>query len=66
MLNQAEIMDLENLLDHYSLSDILESLAQIANEKADHLRTNWQDENTAKIWERDANKLSKLASKLES
>jgi hypothetical protein len=58
--------ELETMLDQSSLGDILAALAEIANEKADHLRSNWQDDVAAKSWERDAAKLDKLTARLEN
>ncbi len=52
---------LEDLIDKSSLTDVLNLLANICNEKADHLRSDWQDEQSAKGWERDAAKLDKLS-----
>lgn len=57
---------LENLIDSMGLSYVLHALEQVCYEKADHLRSNWQDEKAAKAWERDARKLDTLANKLEN
>lgn len=43
---------LESLLDGTNASYLISALAEICQEKADHLRTNWQDENAAKAWDR--------------
>jgi hypothetical protein len=45
---------LEGFVDAYGLCEVLSILAEISNEKAEHLRTNWQDVQGAKVWERDA------------
>jgi hypothetical protein len=52
---------LESLVDEKGLSRIVEWLGDIADEKADHIRANWQDESTAKIWSAAAAKLSRAA-----
>jgi hypothetical protein len=52
---------LEALVDCYGLPSILDWLSQIAADKAVHIATNWQDTRTAKVWERDAGLLAKLA-----
>lgn len=52
--------DLENKIDTYSLSHIIDTLSVICLDKAEHLRVNWQDEFTANQWERMARKLNKL------
>lgn len=56
---------LEQIIDSSSLERLLELVADVCHEKAEHLRSNWQDRNTAKSWERDAAKLLKLAPRLE-
>lgn len=55
---------LEAIMDQCSPYDMCEMLAVIANEKADHVRTNWQDEATAKQWERVARKFEIAAQSL--
>jgi len=56
---------LEMLVDRKGLAGVVEALAEIADEKAEHVRSNWQDEPLAKAWERDAWTLKKAAAKLE-
>jgi len=51
---------LEEMIDQSSLNDLLEMLAEVCHEKADHLRSNWQDEAAARDWERLGNRVSKL------
>jgi hypothetical protein len=51
---------LEKLVDRRSVGEILEMLSEMSYEKAEHLRSNWQDEVSAKTWEKTANKLEKL------
>jgi hypothetical protein len=53
-LSTTQREKLEELIDHSSFSGVVMALVQIANEKADHIRANWQDEGTAKRWERAA------------
>jgi len=43
---------LEQLIDKHGLRNVLLDLAFICDGKADHVRSNWQDEVTAKTWER--------------
>ena len=45
---------LEELIDRTSFSQILLHLVYIANSKAGHIRSNYQDEELAKRWERAA------------
>ncbi len=63
--NQLE-ETLEAIVDASSANYVLNSIVQIAWGKADHLRTNWQDESAAKEWERLASKLETLADKFET
>ncbi len=43
---------LEAFVDTVGLSMILSDLADIASDKADHIRSAWQDEPLAKTWDR--------------
>lgn len=54
---------LEAILDRYSVRAVLEALAGICFDKADHVRTNWQDDITARAWDRDAKAIDKLSPK---
>lgn len=64
MDNQLDL-ELETILDREgSLIRVLESLARIASEKADHVQTNWQDRKLAVLWEGASTKLASLASKI--
>ncbi len=47
-----DISTLEQLVDQHGLPAILVMLTEICGEKADHLRTNWQDAVTAKDWQK--------------
>ena len=51
---------LEKLIDASSIENVITSLADVCLLKAEHLRTNWQDKNTAEYWEKIANKLNKI------
>lgn len=46
------------MIDQYGVSAVLDSIAEICALKAEHLRTNWQDETEAKEWERIGNAVS--------
>lgn len=43
--------ELEGLIDRVGLPNVLEDLVVICNEKAEHIRCNWQDDALAKVWE---------------
>jgi len=51
---------LEALVDKASLGDIITALEDICYGKADHLRSNWQDEAAAKDWEKAGKALDRL------
>jgi len=56
-------MDLEAMVDRNGLPHVLDALATICFEKAEHLRSNWQDESAAKEWERFGKAVDKAADK---
>lgn len=41
---------LERIVDKHDMRAVLYALSRIAYGKAQHLVENWQDENTAKLW----------------
>jgi hypothetical protein len=53
--------ELESLLDQSSLPELITELAAICYGKADHIRTNWQDEQLADQWAKAAHKLCHVA-----
>jgi hypothetical protein len=57
---------LERVIDQDGLAAVVACLADIANDKAEHLRSAWQDDKLARSWERDAKKLQAVAAKLEN
>lgn len=64
-LTSDEATTLETLIDRVGLSTVVEALALICGEKAEHLRANWQDNAEAKVWDKKSAKLSKFAAQLE-
>jgi hypothetical protein len=53
-----EYMDsLESIVDQLTLAAVLEMLERICHKKAEHLRTHWQDENSAKLWDKAARQI---------
>lgn len=61
---KIESEQLEAMIDRSSLKDVLEMLAEICGEKAEHIRSNWQDEPMARFWEADARKVARVAEKV--
>ena len=58
---KIEDMDvLEALLDKLTLAAILEMLERISHKKAENLRNHWQDEITAKLWEKAARQIEQI------
>lgn len=55
---------LEHMMDRSSLATVLETLAEIASEKAEHIRTNWQDSATAAHWDIGARAVNKAAARI--
>jgi len=51
---------LETLIDKLTLSAILEILERICHKKAENLRTHWQDETSAKLWEKAARQIEQI------
>jgi hypothetical protein len=56
------MLALEAMVDRAGLANVIYALAHIANAKADHLASNWQDRSSAKAWEHDAQLLDNAAS----
>jgi hypothetical protein len=55
---------LEAMVDKVGLRNVVHALAHIANAKADHLRSNWQDHAAARAWENDAYKLEAIVGRI--
>ena len=52
--HNAMLDQLEALVDASTVSGVLDLLAEVCSAKADHVRTNWQDEYGADIWDKMA------------
>jgi hypothetical protein len=55
---------LEQYIDMHGLDFVLAGLASVCREKAEHLRSNWQDERSAKQWERKADIVDRAVERL--
>lgn len=51
----------EEFIDSEGLDKLLELIGDICHQKGQHLRENWQDVTTAKLWERAGAKVSGMA-----
>jgi len=56
---QCAMQQLESIVDEHGLAQTIEMLAEICNLKADHIRSNWQDESLACLWGRMSGKLQR-------
>jgi hypothetical protein len=50
-LTPEQLLMLESMIDSSSLADVLDSLAEIAHAKAQHIEENWQDISLARTWD---------------
>jgi hypothetical protein len=57
---------LEAFIDAQGLTYVVTTLSVICAEKALHIRTNWQDTTTAKVWDADSRTLDKAARAIKS
>lgn len=57
--------NIEEAIDDLGLSGLLEKVAEIAREKADHIRQAYGDRSLARMWESDAGKIETLAGRLK-
>lgn len=64
MAYKVDADKLEEMIDAGGLTKLVDALSVIAFEKAEHIRSNWQDVTTANAWERDAKALQRLAAQL--
>lgn len=58
--------ELEALIDKHGLTLVVSTLGVVCADKAEHLRSNWQDKVSAKVWEADFKTLDKAARAVRS
>ena len=51
---------IEQQIDRYSLTVVLDALEEICHGKAIHLASNWQDTSSAKVWSQAASRLDRV------
>ena len=51
---------LEQLVDSFSILDVVSALSYVCYEKAEHLRSNWQDSRTGDAWGQVGSALDKV------
>ena len=61
MTQDELVAALEPLVDRANLSDVLTALGRVCAEKAEHLRTNWQDTHTAWAWDNAEHAMTRAA-----
>jgi hypothetical protein len=54
------------MIDKLTTPQVLQLIAEICHEKADHLRENWQDKNAARLWDKNGNMIDVFSAKLYS
>jgi hypothetical protein len=54
---------LERLVDKHGLGGVLWVLVEVCEQKAEHIRTNWQDKATARRWARAAAAIDQIINK---
>lgn len=65
-MNNDITEDLEAMIDKHGLTHVLTGLACVCREKAEHLRSNWQDAASARVWTRDAQICDAAAIRIQS
>jgi len=61
--NTPAMLALETMIDTVGLSNTLYAIANLCSDKAEHIRSNWQDEALAKRWDQRMIALDLLAQK---
>lgn len=62
-ITQQHSEQVESLIDSIGVAGFLHVVEEILNGKADHLRTNWQDANAARVFEQVAQRVAKATNK---
>lgn len=60
IFTESEVGALEKMVDRNTLAAVLDTLAEIAGLKAQHIAENWQDATLARAWERAASRIAKV------
>jgi hypothetical protein len=55
---------LEELVDKHGLRAVVDALAGVCADKAEHVRTNWQDQALARAWDKAGLALTGVVAKL--
>lgn len=57
---------IEQLIDAYGVARLLETIADICGQKAEHIESNWQDALLSKQWEKAGFKINNTAMHVKS
>lgn len=60
-LTATDRAELEGLIDRVGLHAVVGAIADICGEKAEHLRTYWQDNNSAHAWDGASKRLAHVS-----
>jgi len=63
--NEAEY-NLEGIIDSIGLNETLQAMVKICLEKADHIRSSYDDKTLAKSWEHDSKVIDKITLKINN
>lgn len=63
--NEAEY-SLEEIIDAIGLKETFQAMAKICLEKADHIRSSYDDKTLAKSWEHDSKVIDKIILKINN
>ena len=58
---EENVLEVEALVDRFTLCGLLEILSMVCLEKSEHVRINWQDQKLASRWMIAAHKLENAA-----
>jgi hypothetical protein len=65
-IRDGERILIENIMDAIGPAALAEAIARIADDKATHIRENWQDEDTARQWDRVAARMEAQVKRFEN
>jgi hypothetical protein len=66
MRDEQRLRDaLEGIVDGNTLAAVVDALAAVCRDKAEHIRSAWQDWETARAWDRAAKVLEAAAGKID-
>lgn len=65
-MDTEQMTQLEALVDATSLSQVVATLGEICDEKAQHIEVTWQDRPLARLWAGDGDRLKAITQKLNN